>query len=82
MEIRGLKEKLAQITTASPLTVSSLAVNHAMTVERAWARLIAVMPPEAQTEVVAEVDRRRKLMGEPYAIDSVSDDIVHGRWPR
>lgn len=80
MEIRGLKEKLAQLGPTSALGLSGLAIKHAMRVEQAWMRLAAVMPLHAKDDVVAEVEHRRKLMGEPQAIESVYEDIIADRW--
>jgi hypothetical protein len=43
-------------------------------------RLVYVMPPVMRSDVLAEVEHRRSLMGEVQAILSVRDDLATGRW--
>jgi hypothetical protein len=62
--------------------VSELARRHAAIAveDRAWMRLVYVMPPVMRSDILAEVDHRRSLMGEVQAILSVRDDLATGRW--
>jgi hypothetical protein len=79
-----------QFTEQSPGTwpeegpiVSELARRHAAIAagaDRAWMRLVYVMPPVMRSDVLAEVEHRRSLMGEVQAILSVRDDLATGRW--
>lgn len=48
--------------------------------EMASNRLTAVTPPHAVLAARYEVQRRAEIMGPLYAIESVYDDLVQGRW--
>lgn len=78
--ITALSDRIGVVGAVAAAGFNKAAVQARIDRERAAMRLAAVCPPEHRERVWAEVARRKELMGERAALESVWDDLVRARW--